>query len=170
MKIRRIMLITFLLLAALTIGAASAEDNNATSVDLQVADEGDDVIGLKNYDEDEHYIYVYNDDNDEEIDLDDDSATVAEIYLPTGTNKGSFRIYNGEVEVARSDINLDDDHWMNDEDDDELLDGYLFVGDLNLTKIKNGDTLSFMFLEYKDDQYVEFKDMTVFCKVKITGP
>ena len=163
------MLITFLLLAALTIGAASAEDNNATSVDLQVADEGDDVIGLKNYDEDEHYIYVYNDDNDEEIDLDDDSATVAEIYLPTGTNKGSFRIYNGEVEVARSDINQDDGHWMIDEGDDELLDGYLFVGDLNLTKIKNGDRLSFMFLEYKDNQYVELKDMTVFCKVKITG-
>lgn len=169
MKLKRIMLITFLLLAALTIGAVSAEDNNATLVDLQVADEGDEVIGLKNYDDVDHYIYVYNDDNDEEIDLDDDSGTVAEIYLPTGTNKGSFRIYNGEVEVARSDINLTDDHWMIDEDDDELLDGYLFVGDLNLTKIKNGDMLSFMFLEYKDNQYVEFKDMTVFCKVKITG-
>ena len=169
MKMKRILLITLLLLAVLTIGAVSAEDSNATSDDLQVVDEGDDVIEFKNYDEDDHYIYVYSEDNDEEINLENKEDTVAEIYLPTGTRNGSFRIYNGEVEVARSDINLDDDHWMNDEDDDELLDGYLFVGDLNLTKIKNGDTLSFMFLEYKDDQYVEFKDMTVFCKVKITG-
>ena len=161
------MLITFLLLAVLTIGAASAEDNNATSVDLQVADEGDEVIGLSEYNEDDYYIEV-NEDDDEGIDLENDKDEVACIYLPENTKKGSFRIYNGEVEVARLDINLTDGHWMIDEDD-ELLDGYLFVGDLNLTKIKNGDTLSFMFLEYKDNQYVEFKDMTVFCKVKITG-
>ncbi|MBR3155920.1 MAG: hypothetical protein IKF13_03785, partial [Methanobrevibacter sp.] len=94
MKIKMIMLITFLLLAVLTIGAVSAEDNNATSDDLQVADEGDDVIALNGYDKDEHYIDEYN-----EIDLEDDDDTVADIYLPTGTRNGSFRVYNGNDEV-----------------------------------------------------------------------
>ena len=55
MKMKGIMLITFLLLAALTIGAVSAEDNNTTSADLQVADEGNDVIAL-DYDEYGHSI------------------------------------------------------------------------------------------------------------------
>ena len=164
MKIKRIMLITFLLLAVLTIGAVSAEDNNTTSDDLQIADDGDDVIALDDYDEDEHAIYV--NDDDEGIDLDDDESEVASIDLPTGTTKGSFRVYNGEDEVAKLDIDLDDDnHW---EDDEEVLTGYLYVEDLNSTKIKDGDTLTFKFFEYKNSQYVEFEDMTVLCKVKIT--
>ena len=166
MKMKRILLIAFLLLAVLTIGAVSAEDSNATTDDLQVVDEGDDVIALNGYDEDEHYITV-NEDDEEGIDLDDDTSEVASIDLPTGTNKGSFRVYNGEVEVARSDIDLDDDdHW---EDDDEVLTGYLHVEDLALDKINNGDILSFKFFEYLNSQYVEFEDMTVLCKVKITG-
>ena len=165
MKIKMIMLITFLLLAVLTIGAVSAEDNNATSDDLQIADEEDDVIALNGYNEEEHYIEVY-----DEIELDYDEDSVADIYLPSSTNKGSFRVYNGNEEVARSDINLDDeDHWIIDEDDDEILTGYLYVEDLTLNKIKNGDTLAFKFFEYKNSQYVEFQDMTVLCKVKITG-
>ena len=167
MKMKGIMLITFLLLAALTIGAVSAEDNNTTSVDLQVADEGDDVIALTDYDEDEPAIYV-NDDEDG-IDLDDDGGDVASIDLPTGTKKGSFRIYNGNEEVARSDIDLDDyDHWPYEEGDDYLT-GYLYVEDLTLNKINNGDILSFKFFEYRNSQYVEFEEMTVSCKVKITG-
>ena len=163
MKIKRIMLITFLLLAVLAIGAVSAEDNNATSDDLQVADEEDDVIALNGYNEEEHYIEVY-----DEIELDYDEDSVADIYLPSSTNKGSFRVYNGNEEVARSDIDLgDEDHWEVDEED-ELLYGYLFVEDLTLTKINDGDTLTFKFFEYKNNQYEEFEDMTVLCKVKIT--
>ena len=165
MKIKRIMLLTFLLLAVLTIGAVNAEDNNATSDDLQVADEEDDIIELVGYDEDEHTIYV--NDDDEGIDLEDDEGEVAYIDLPTGTKKGSFRVYNGEVEVANLDINLnDDDHWG---DDDELLSGTLYVGDIDPNKFKDGDILSFKFYEYKNSQYVEFQDMTVLCKVKITS-
>ena len=159
------MLLTFLLLAVLTIGAVNAEDNNATSDDLQVADEEDDIIELVGYDEDEHTIYV--NDDDEGIDLEDDEGEVAYIDLPTGTKKGSFRVYNGEVEVANLDINLnDDDHWG---DDDELLSGTLYVGDIDPNKFKDGDILSFKFYEYKNSQYVEFQDMTVLCKVKITS-
>ena len=168
MKMKGIMLITFLLLAALTIGAVNAEDNNATSVDLQVADEGDDVIAFSGYYEDEHYIEV-NEDDEDGIDLKDESGDVATISLPENTKKGSFRVYNGNEEVAHSDIDLDDDtHWEIDEDD-KVLYGYLFVEDLTLTKINNGDTLAFKFFEYENNQYDEFKDMTVFCKVKITG-
>ena len=144
------MLITFLLLAVLTIGAVSAEDNNATSDGLQVADEGDDVIALYGYDEDDHYIEV----NEDGIDLDDDEDTVADIYLPTGTKKGSFRVYNGEDEVAKVDINPNDEHW--DDDGDELS-GSLYVEDISKNKIKDGDILSFKFFEYKNSQYVEFE-------------
>ncbi|WP_405298591.1 Ig-like domain-containing protein [Methanobrevibacter sp.] len=162
MKIKRIMLITFLLLAVLTIGAVSAEDNNATSDVLQVADEGDDVIALDEYDEDEHYIEV----NEDGIDLDDDEDTVADIYLPTGTKKGSFRVYNGEDEVEKVDINPNDEHW--DDDGDELS-GSLYVEDISKNKIKDGDILSFKFFEYKNSQYVEFEKLTVLCKVKLTG-
>ena len=111
MKMKGIMLITFLLLAALTIGAVNAEDNNATSVDLQVADEGDDVIAFSGYYEDEHYIEV-NEDDEDGIDLKDESGDVATISLPENTKKGSFRVYNGNEEVAHSDIDLDDDTYL----------------------------------------------------------
>ncbi|MBE6500961.1 MAG: Ig-like domain repeat protein [Methanobrevibacter thaueri] len=169
MKMRKIMLITFLLLAALTIGAVSAEDNNTTSVDLQVADEGDDVIAFSGYDEYEHYIEV-NEDDEEGIDLEYDEGDVATIYLPSSINKGSFRVYNVDEEIASSDIDLDDEeHWVPDEDDEDLLYGYLFVKDLASTNIKDGDTLSFKFFEYKNSQYVEFEEMTVSCKVRKTG-
>ena len=149
MKMKGIMLITFLLLAALTIGAVSAEDNNTTSADLQVADEGNDVIAL-DYDEYGHSIEPY----DEEmcIDEEDDEYfydSVVDITLPSNA-KGSFRVFNGGVMVADTDINLkDDDHW---EIEDEILYGYLFLDDFNLNMIHDGDNLSFMFYELKDSQ------------------
>lgn len=154
------MLITFLLLAVLTIGAVSAEEGNVTFDDLQIADEGDDVIAFTGYDEDEHYIDVY-----DEINLDGDEDSVADIYLPSSTNKGSFRVYNGEDEVAKVDINPNDEHW--DDDGDELS-GSLYVEDISKNKIKDGDILSFKFFEYKNSQYVEFEELTVLCKVRIT--
>ena len=40
--------------------------------------------------------------------------------------------------------------------------------DISKDKIKDGDILSFKFFEYKNNQYEEFEDMTVLCKVKIT--
>ncbi len=166
MKMKRILLITFLLLAVLTIGAVSAEDSNATSDDLQVVDEGDDVIALNGYEEDEHSITV-NEDDEDGIDLDDNEGDVASIDLPSGTKKGSFRVYNGNEVIARSDIDLDDENYW--EDDGDVLTGYLYVEDLALDKINNGDILSFKFFEYLNSQYVEFEDMTVLCKVKITG-
>ena len=167
MKMKRILLVTFLLLAVLTIGAASAEDNNATSDDLQVADDGDDVVELTGYDEDEHYIDV---NYDEDIDLEDDEDSIADIYLPSNTQKGSFRIYNGNVEVARSDIDLDDDdHWEIDEEDDKILNGYLWVGDLDLNKIHDGDNLTFKFLDYKSGTYVPDERFIVVYGVSKTG-
>ena len=165
MKMKRILLVTFLLLAVLTIGAASAEDNNATSDDLQVADDGDDVVELSGYDEDEHSIDVYYDD---EIDLEDDEESVADICLPYNTQKGSFRVYNGNNQVARLDIDFDDDHWDND-DEENILNGYLCVGDLTLSKIHDGDNLTFKFFEFKSGSYVEDVRFTVVYGVSITG-
>ena len=162
MKMKNIMLVTFLLLAVLTIGAVSAQDNNATQDDIKVADE--DIIELSDYDEEEHYIDV---NVDEEIDLNDDEESIADIYLPANTNKGSFRVYNGEELVARSDIDFDEeDYW--DSDGDEVT-GYLWPGDLNLTKIDDGDYLTFKFFEYKNGEYVPFENLTVVCKVQLTG-
>lgn len=161
MKTKFIMLVTLLLLAVLAIGAVSAEDNNVTSDDLQVADEGDDVMELSGYDSDEHYINVYDD-----IDLDNEYETVADICLPANTQKGSFRVYNGNDEVARLDINrTDTDHWEIDDNDDEILDGYMYVSDFNVSKVKDGDVISFMFFEFKSGGYVAHDGFTVNCKV-----
>lgn len=163
MKMKRILLVTFLLLAVLTIGAASAEDNNATSDDLQVADDGDDIVEL-DYDSDYHEITPW----DEEmcIDEDDDDyydESVVDITLPKNA-KGNFTVFNGKVKVAETAISKTDDHW---EFDDEDATGYLYLEDFDLTKINDGDNLTFMFFELKNSQYVPVNGLTVTCKVSL---
>ena len=100
MKIKKIMLITLLLFAVLTIGAVSAADDTV-SENLTVTDEAasdnlavddavanDDLIGTK-YKTGYHEIVVT---EEEEIDTEDTSEDeVAHEDLPSGT-KGSFRI------------------------------------------------------------------------------
>ncbi|MDO5814289.1 MAG: Ig-like domain-containing protein [Methanobrevibacter sp.] len=164
MKIRKIMLITFLLLAVLAIGTVSASDDVASD-NLTVSDDAD-VIEEDDYDSDEYYI-----DADEDeicIDIDDEEYDeeyeVASIVLPLNTN-GSFQIFNNEEVVARSDVNEnDEDHWY--EDDGDLC-GSILLKDINLTKINDGDELSFKFFEVKEGKYVPIDSFTKKYKVSL---
>lgn len=176
MKIKKIMLITLLLFAVLTIGAVSAADDTASenltvtdeaasdnlAVDDAVADE--ELIGL-NYDS-EHYIEV----NIDEITLTNDEETIADIYLPTNA-KGSFKIFNGNEEVINLNVDEnDEDHWIVDENDDgeEYLWGTIYLGDLNINKINTGDILSFKFFELHNKEYTLVDSFTVECQVTKT--
>ena len=147
MNMKRITLITFLLLAVLAIGAVSASDDIAS--DGLNASEDTDIAAIGDYDINEHGIEV----NEEEICIDedndeyDDGDYIAYITLPDSTKNGRFQILNGEEEVAYSNVNLDDDdHWELDEDDG-ILYGSLLLSDFNLTKVHDGNLLTFVFLE-----------------------
>ena len=167
MKIKKIMLITLLLFAVLTIGAVSAADDTV-SENLTVTDEAasdnlavddavanEEIIGL-NYDTD-HGIDV-----NTEIDLTDNDDTIADIYLPTNA-KGSFKIFNGNEEVINLNVDEnDEDHWTVDDDDgEEYLWGTIYLGDLNINKINTGDILSFKFFELNNEEYTLVDSFTV---------
>ena len=139
MNIKRIMLITFLLLAVLTIGAVSASDDVAAD-NLTVSDDVD--VVTDKYDSTDYYIEVY-----DVIDLenDPDDEPIADITLPLNT-KGTFKIINKEEVVAS--VNVDE----NDEAEDEVYDCIL-LKDIDLAKIKVDDELSFKFFE--NDMEVE---------------
>lgn len=170
MDIKKIMFITFLLLAILTIGAVNA-DENVTSDDLKVSDDvctPNDELNSPTYESDEYFIDVseyemciagrdYN--KDEEV---------AYIVLPGDATKGSFRIINNGEVVARVDISDDEKYWEVDDEDGTLY-GSIFLKDVNLTKIHDGDELSFQFLEYSSGQYVTVDWFTVVYKVNLTN-
>ena len=166
------MLITLMLLAVLAIGAVSAADDTASdnltvtdesvsdnlAVDDSVAD--DNLIGA-NYDSDYHGIEVV----DYKVDITDETEEIAHIDLPSGT-KGSFRIYNGNEIVARQDFNPEDDtgdpdeySGWNDDGDDRC--GYITMNMFNLTNVRDGDVLTFKFLELKNSEYTEVDMFTL---------
>ena len=158
------MIITFLLLAVLTIGAVSAADADAASDNLNATEDADII---NDYDIDEHYIDV----NEEEIQLDeneidyDDEEYIASITLPKNTKKGSFKIFNGEEVVASLKVDADDDdHW---EKDGGILEGTIYLNDFDLTKVHDGDMLSFKFFETDGGHPVDI--FTTVCKVNLTN-
>ncbi len=165
MKIKRIMLITFLLLAVLAIGAVSAaddvaSDNMTVSDDTDVIAADDDEYGIE-IDEDEICI----DEDDEEYDED---YEVAWITLPKNT-KGSFQIINGENTIVNMSVNLnDDEHWEVD-DEDGTLSGYILLKDFDLTKVHDGDILSFKFFKLINKNYDEEENYTKLCNVSLTS-
>ena len=173
MKIKKIMLITLLLFAVLTIGAVSAADDTV-SENLTVTDEvasdnlavddavaNDDLIGTK-YKTGYHEIVV----TEEEIDTEDTSVDneVAHVDLPSGT-KGSFLIYNGDVIVARQDFKAEDkteeDVGYDWYDDGEDICGYITMNQFDLTKVNDGDVLTFKFFELINNEYTEIDMFTL---------
>ena len=163
MSIKKIIIISFLLLTILTIGVVSADENIASD-NLKVSDDANITI-TESYDSDEHEIDV----NDDEIIIDendedyDDEEIIASITLPDNTNKGSFQVLNGEEVVARLDVSNDNDHW---DKYDGILDGTIFLNDFDLTKVKNNDELSFQFFEVIGGNPVDF--FTKVYKVSLT--
>lgn len=156
------MLITFLLLALLTVGAVSASDD-AASDNMTVRD---DTLADSEYTSD-HGIEI----NEDEICIDendeenyDEEDVIAEILLP-GDAKGSFQIHNGEQIVGRQDFKSEDedDSWEIDENGD--LYGSIYLKDFALSKVKDGDELCFKFVNKNnipDDRF------TKYCKVTLT--
>lgn len=170
MDIKKVMFITFLLLAILTIGAVNA-DENVTSDDLKVSDDVctvNDELNSPSYENEDYFIDV----SEYEMciagrDYDEDEE-VAYIVLPDDTSKGSFQIINNGEIVARVDVSEDEEYWEVDDEDGTLY-GSIFLKDMNLTKIHDGDELSFQFLEYHGGQYVTVDWFTVVYKVNLTN-
>lgn len=181
MKIKKIMLITFLLLAVLTIGAVSAADD-ASSDNMTVGenDASDDLTVDDSIAEEDSLGAKYNDDHeigvteDEEITIDEDDDEydadyeIAVISLPQDT-KGSFRIYNGDEIVASQNFKStdEDDTWYYD-DEDDLLYGSIYLRHLDLNKVNDGDVLTFKFFELNGEQYSEVDSFTVEYAVTLT--
>lgn len=172
MKMKNIMIITFLLLAVLTIGAASAADDVASD-NITVSDDVDIIANEEDYDPYDHSIEVT---EDEQIILDsededyNDEVDIAYISLPKDTTKGSFQIFNGAEVVARSDIASIDEEgsdWYIDEEDDMLY-GTIYLKNLELNKISNDNVLTFKFFEINDSELVAIEIFTVSAKVKLT--
>lgn len=163
MNIKRIMLITFLLLAVLTIGAVSASDDVAAD-NLTVSDDAD-IIEYE-YDETEEDDYYFDPTVDEEISLDLDDDDITYIYLPSEA-KGYVELSTDKGIIIKLDVDIDDDHWEEDEDG---LTGTITIGDIfnNLNMIENGGNLTFKYYEIKN-QKPELIDMfTLVCKVTLT--
>ena len=142
------MLITFLLLAVLTIGAVSASDDVAS--DGLNASDDEDILTIEDSDSLEYDSKDLGIDVNDEICLDDEDddydGEVASITLPDSTKNGRFQIRNGEVMVAHLDVSDDEDDWPSDEDDKTIY-GTIYLDDFDLTKVHNGDVLTFEFLE-----------------------
>ena len=164
MKIKNIGLITLMLLAVLTIGVASASDD-ASLDNMTVSDDASDALAVNdddsiesNGDYDGYSIEV----NENEIDINDETEDVATITLPMNA-QGNFKILNKEEVVADLKVDAnDDDHWIENEYED--LEGTIYVTELNMSKIKNGDNLTFKFFENK----VEIESFTVTYTVRLT--
>ena len=115
MKFKRLMMVTILLLAVLTIGAASAADD-AISDDLAVSDEGDvidvsqdDELGDMNADE----VNIEVDDIDR---TEDDYGNYNFTEITVSEKSGDYVICTGEgdntVEVYRQDLSSSDKYYV----------------------------------------------------------
>jgi len=170
MKMKNIILITFLLLAVLTISTASAAEDVASD-NITVSDNSE-IVAAED-DDDAYLDYdIYANENEEIcINVNDEeyneSAEVAWIEMPLEA-EGSFQIWNNNNLVASSDFNADDydEHWDVDEEEDEMIYGTIFLKDLDFTKIHDGDILSFQFFE--KGETVPVDDLTMLYKVKLT--
>ena len=161
MKFKKIMLITLLLLAVLTIGAVSASDDAA--LDNVTASDDVDVIA-----DDDGYGAEY---SDEEIitDVDDpeydSDAFVASMTVPNDTASGAFVIsVESDDDTAEEVILFNapiigvlDNHWQHDEFENLVC--FVYLSDLdNLTFVNDGDTISFDFLDDEGEPVSEYCD------------
>ena len=177
MKFKKIMLVTFLLLAVLTIGAVSAADDVASD-DLAVSDDGDsiespaddaDVLSDGEQDalgDEEHYIGVNEDDiiideNDPDY---DENATVAWIILPNDTTKGRFVICDGDEEIFGADVEAPGNNgWHIDEGGN--LKCHALISQLDLSDVEDEDEITFNFI---DSERYEIEGYAVTMGIRVT--
>ena len=132
MKFKKIMLVTFLLLAILTIGAVSASDDVASD-DLAVSEDGVDESPISEATSDEEVLTdsPYEEDGFDPIvapmmELDDDEAVV-DINTP---DEGNFTIYVTDSDDKTSEFN-------HEIDENDVREGYITwnLEDLNITEV-----------------------------------
>ena len=133
MKYKKIMLITLLLLAVLTIGAVSASDDVASDDSVAASDEGVDESPVSEATSDEE---VLADSPYEEngfdpivaktIELDNDEDAVVDINTP---DEGNFTIYVTDSDDKTSEFN-------HEIDEDDVKEGYITwdLDDLDITE------------------------------------
>ncbi|WP_407414060.1 hypothetical protein [Methanobrevibacter sp.] len=165
MKFKKLMIVSLLLLAILTIGAVSAAD---TADDLAVSDSDGDAVEASSDDvklddtylDGEHYFIAINDDDiitEGGEDYNPENC-IASIVLPANTTNGRFVAENDGEEIFSCGI---DDAVLTDEN--KLLCNFL-VKDLDLDKVNDGDTIRFTF--YLDD--VEQVQYAIIATVEIS--
>ncbi len=172
MKIKNIMLITFLLLAVLTIGAVSASDDVA--LDNVTASDDADTITVDDDPYEDYSITIDEDpiciDPDNEDDEYDEDYAVASLDVDTTSPedvKGSFQLWKENEKLVEIKIDPnDDEHWEYDDEMKELS-VYILLKDIDLSKINNGDLLSFKYFDEGQSSPVD--DLTVYGKVSINN-
>ncbi len=133
MKFKKIMLITLLLLAVLTIGAVSASEDVASDDSMAASDEGVDESPVSEATSDEEVLadspYEENSFDPivaKTIELDNDEDAVVDINTP---DEGNFTIYVTDSDDKTSEFN-------HEIDEDDVKEGYITwsLEDLNITK------------------------------------
>ena len=161
----------------LTVSEEGADIDEAPVVGSPSANDGDDsiesiddeIILGEGDDEDENPYYTFvNDDRiitDSDDEDYDDEAIVAGIILPPDTEDGVLNIFDDDDEViARLDVEVaGEGPWHIDENGN--LKAHLFLKDLDLTNVNDGDNVHFVFF---DAEGTKVEDYSTSRKIEIT--
>ena len=176
MKCKLIMLVTFMLLAILMIGAVSAGDNSDFNETLTVNDIDEVSDGTLANDEAETLTAdeacgdslelsdenTLNDDPygtfvniDKEIDINSDNVVAGmTIDSELKNNGGSFVILNGDKVIFNSPTNST--MWFKENNDYKCDVG---INKINLTQVKDGDDLKITFIDSNGNEIKKYREM-----------
>jgi len=175
MKLKKGMLIALVVMAILTIGAVSASEdsvsddltvsNEAGDVQLSLENDENDVVSEGNssvVDEDDeenpYYIFVNEDEiiTDSENEDYDENAMVAGIILPNDTEDGHLDVFtDDDVEIYSLIVRaVGEGDWQIDENGN--LKSHIFLKDLDLTNVHDGDRVNFIFFDENGDKVDEY--------------
>jgi hypothetical protein len=176
MKLKKGMLIALVVMAILTIGAVSASEdivsddltvsNEAGDVQLSLENDENDVVSEGNssvvVDEDDeenpYYIFVNEDEiiTDSENEDYDENAMVAGIILPNDTEDGHLDVFtDDDVEIYSLIVRaVGEGDWQIDENGN--LKSHIFLKDLDLTNVNDGDRVNFIFFDENGDKVDEY--------------
>nr|WP_295162535.1 hypothetical protein [uncultured Methanobrevibacter sp.] len=178
MKYKKIMLVALVLLAILTLGAVSASEDivsddlaiSAEAADNQLSLENDvnDVLSDENStnfedndDEGDNSYFLYVTDNDEiitdsESEDYDENAIIGGIILLPNTEDGHLDIFtDDDVEIYSLIVRaVGEGDWHIDENGN--LKSHIFLKDLNLTNVNDGDRVNFIYFDENGDKVDDY--------------
>ena len=162
MKLKKVMMVSLILLAILTIGAVSASD---VADNLAVSDSSQDAVDASFDDEklsdDVDVFYVH---SDEEIRLDGDeeynrTMDFGGVGLPYDTHSGAMVVSVKDKVLCYIPVNRpDENHWFVNEEN-HFLHGFLCLSDINFTGVCDGDILKFSYT--LDDRHTQYHIITM---------